>query len=73
MDGGFFEPYGSGLKENFTGDSFIAENDEFNTLNETNIVEAINEITEDMPSPYTELLSTSLGLNVRNLFLLWHI
>lgn len=66
MDGGFFEPFGSGLKENFSEDIFIAGNDEFNEVNETNISEVVNETTEDTPSPYTELLSTSLRLNVRN-------
>lgn len=67
MDGGFFEPYGSGLKENFNEDTFAVENDEFHEVNETNVSEAVNETTEDTSSPYTELLSTSLRLNVRSL------
>lgn len=67
MDGGFFETYGSGLKESFNEDSYTVENDESNEVNETNISEVINETTEDTLSPYTELLSTSLRLNVRNL------
>lgn len=73
MDGGFFKPYGSGLKENFDEDIFMAENHEFNALNETNTSETINETAEDTLIPYTELLSTSLELNVRNLLLLCYV
>lgn len=64
MDGGFFERYGSGLKENFEEDTIIAEKDKFATLNEREISEVYKDTADRTQLSYTELLSSLLELNV---------
>lgn len=64
MDGGFFERYGSGLKENFEEDIVIAEKDKFATLNEREISEVYNDTADRTQLSYKELLSSLLELNV---------
>lgn len=63
MDGGFFERYGSGFKDNFEEDIIIAEKDKFATLNEREISKIDNDIAERTQLSYKELLSSLLELN----------
>lgn len=67
MDGGIFER--SGLGESFREDSCIAENDEFDALNKTNVLKVISEAAaaEGIRPHYAELLPAPLRLDVRNL------
>lgn len=64
MDGGFFERYGSGLKENFEESTIIAEKDRFTTLNEREISKVDQDTAARTQLTYKELLSSLLELNV---------
>lgn len=63
MDGGFFERYGSGFKNNFEEDTIIAEKDKFATLTEREISKVDNDIADRTQLSYKELLSSLLELN----------
>jgi len=69
MDGGFFERYGSGFKNNFEEDTIIAEKDKFATLNEREISKVDNDIAERTQLSYKELLSSLLELNASIFYL----
>jgi len=68
MDGGFFERYGSGFKNNFEEDTIIAEKDKYATLNEREISKVDNDIAERTQLSYKELLSSLLELNASIFF-----
>jgi len=68
IDGGFFERYGSGFKENFEEDTIIAEVDKLATLNEREISKVDNDISERTQPSYKELLSSLFELNVSIFF-----
>lgn len=70
MDGGFFERYGSGLKETFEEDTIIAENDKLATLTEKETSNVFKETALKTQLSYTELLSSLLELNVCIFY--WH-
>jgi len=69
IDGGFFERYGSGFKDNFEEDTIIAEKDKFATLNEREISRVDNDIAERTQLSYKQLLSSLLELNASIFFL----
>lgn len=69
MDGGFFERFGSGLKENIEEKIVIAEKDQFSTLTERELSKTFEEIAERTQLSYKELLSSLIELNVSNYFL----
>jgi hypothetical protein len=69
MDGGFFERFGSGLKENVEEKIIIAEKDKFSTLTERELSKVYEEITEKTQLSYKELISSLLELNVSIIFL----
>jgi len=71
MDGGFFERYGSGFKDNFEEDTIIAEMDKYATLNEREISKVDNDIAERTQLSYKELLSSLLELNASICFLIF--
>lgn len=64
LDGGFFERYGSGLKDNFIEDTIIAEKDKCATLNAKEISEVYKDTENRTQLSYKELLSSLLELNV---------
>lgn len=64
MDCGFFERYGSGLKENFIEDTIIAEKDKCATLNARELSEVYKDTENRTQISYKELLSSLLELNV---------
>lgn len=64
IDGGFFERFGSGLKENFKEDTIVAEKDKYATLNEIEISKIYQDTAEKTQSTYNELISSLLELNV---------
>lgn len=64
IDGGFFERYGSGLKENFEEDTIIAEKDKYATLNAREISEVYQDTADRTQLSFNELLSSLLELNV---------
>ncbi|XP_026805055.1 protein unc-13 homolog 4B isoform X2 [Rhopalosiphum maidis] len=68
IDGGFFERYGSGFKDNFEEDTIIAEKDIFATLNEREISRVDNDIAERTHLSYKQLLSSLLELNINELY-----
>lgn len=73
MDGGFFERYGSGLKENFEEDTIIAEKDRFATLNEREISKVDQDTAARTQITYKELLSSLLELNVSVFLFYWNL
>ncbi|XP_025408650.1 protein unc-13 homolog 4B isoform X2 [Sipha flava] len=68
MDGGFFERFGSGLKENVEEKIIIAEKDKFSTLTERELSKVYEEITEKTQLSYKELISSLLELNINELY-----
>lgn len=64
IDGGFFERYGSGLKENFEEDTIVAEKDKYATLNEIEISKIYQDTADKTQLSYKELVSSLLELNV---------
>lgn len=64
IDGGFFERFGSGLKENFEEDTIVAEKDKYATLNEIEISKIYHDTAEKTQPTYKELISSLLELNV---------
>lgn len=64
IDGGFFERFGSGLKENFIEDTIVAEKDKYATLNEIEISKIYQDTAEKTQPTYNELISSLLELNV---------
>lgn len=64
MDGGFFERFGSGLRDNFKEDTIIAEKDKFVTLNAKEISDVDKDTAERTQLSFKELLSSLLELNV---------
>ncbi|VVC40707.1 Hypothetical protein CINCED_3A013301 [Cinara cedri] len=68
LDGGFFERYGSGLKDNFIEDTIIAEKDKFATLNTREILDVYKDTETRTQLSYKELLSSLLELNITELY-----
>lgn len=64
MDGGFFERYGSGLKENVEDKIVAAKADKYATLSENELKQVDEDIANRIQLSYTELLSSLLELNV---------
>lgn len=64
MDGGFFERFGSGLRDNFKEDTITAEKDKFVTLNAKEISDVDKDTMERARLSFKELLSSLLELNV---------
>jgi len=67
MDGGFFERFGSGLKENFDEDKIVAEKDKYATLSEAEILKIYQDTADQTQISYQELVSSLLELNVSTL------
>lgn len=64
MDGGFFERFGSGLKENVAEEIITAGKDTFSTLTERELSKVYEDTAERTQLSYKELLSSLLELNV---------
>lgn len=67
MDGGFFERFGSGLKENFDEDKIVTEKDKYATLSEAEILKIYQDTADQTQLSYKELVSSLLELNVSTL------
>lgn len=64
MDGGFFERFGSGLKENFNEDTIADDKDKYATLSEAEILKNYQDTADQTQLSYKELVSSLLELNV---------
>lgn len=64
LDGGFFERYGSGLKDNVEEELVTAEVNKYATLSENELQRVDDDIANKTQLSYQELLSSLLELNV---------
>lgn len=60
----FFNCYGSHLRQSFEEHNVISEDDKLDTLNETEISEVFDETVEKTKPSHSELLASSMTLNV---------